>query len=479
MDTMTKLTILADAAKYDVACTSSGVNRPARTGFLGSAGTAGCCHSFTADGRCISLLKVLLTNVCTCDCAYCINRRSNDIPRACFTPRELAELTVAFYRRNYIEGLFLSSGVLRNPDYTMEQLIETVRILREEERFNGYVHVKTIPGSSPELVQRLGLLADRLSVNIELPSQSSLNLLAPEKGRSGIIKPMRLISEGIAQNREDRRLARRNYLRAVPARFAPAGQSTQLIVGATPETDQHILYLTSALYQKFSLKRVFYSAYLPINDSPLLPSLHAEVPLTREHRLYQADWLLRFYGFEVSELLPSGQPDLSLSLDPKAAWALRNLDRFPVEVNSAEYEDLLRVPGLGVRCAKRVVRARRAHRLGFDDLKNLGVSLKRAGWFITCNGRMADGFRADARAARASMEQSTRTSGTGRKGKRNLTQGQLSLFEAPSPHASDPMARIDARDRLLAAARSQPLRATVNTPDELPSTDPLLTEVAS
>ena len=477
MDVRTKLEILADAAKYDAACTSSGSERRGQAGALGTATSAGCCHSFTADGRCISLLKVLFTNYCICDCAYCVNRRSNDVPRAAFTPRELADLTIAFYRRNYIEGLFLSSGVIRNPDYTMEQLIEVVRILREEERFLGYIHVKAIPGASPELVQQLGALVDRISVNIELPSQDSLELLAPDKGKQDIVKPMGLIRDGIAQAAEDRQLARRNYLSTKVASFAPAGQSTQMIVGATPETDQHILYLTSALYKQFKLKRVFFSAYAPVNDDARLPSLDSDIPLTREHRLYQADWLLRFYGFEVEELLTPQDPDLDLMIDPKAAWALRNIGKFPLEINSASYEELLRVPGLGVVMAKKIVRARRQHRLTFDDLKALKMSLKRAGWFITCNGRMADGFRLDPARARAKLEDATRDTCAGRKLKRGMVKGQLSLFDAPGPMALDTMARPGHKDRVLEAARNQRLQATPVTPSGLPKADLLLKAV--
>ena len=467
MDVLQKLEVLAEAAKYDAACTSSGVERRGAKGSLGATSNAGCCHAFTADGRCISLLKVLLTNVCCYDCAYCVNRVSNDVPRAAFTPRELAELTIGFYRRNYIEGLFLSSGVLRSPDHTMELVIETVRILREEERFRGYIHAKAIPGCAPELTMRLGSLVDRLSVNIELPTQRSLGRLAPEKAQTSVIEPMRLIQAGIAENREDRRLARRNYLRHLPPAFAPAGQSTQLIVGATPETDRHILDLSEALYRKLELKRVFFSAYAPVNDDVRLPALGTEVPLTREHRLYQADWLLRFYGYRVGELFAPDQADLRLDIDPKAAWALRNFGLFPLEVNRASYEELLRVPGLGVRTARRIVRARRHGRLGFDDLKTLGLSLKRAGFFITCNGRMADGCSANLEAAYASMAASTRASGAGRKGRRGVLEGQLTLFDEGYQRARDPFSAAGHEDRLLDAARSQVLQAQPIRPQGL------------
>ncbi len=467
MDTMAKLEILSDAAKYDAACTSSGSDRAARRGMLGGASAAGCCHSFTADGRCISLLKVLFTNYCVCDCAYCVNRRSNDVPRAAFTPRELAQLTIGFYRRNYIEGLFLSSGVIRNPDYTMEQLVETIRILREEERFNGYIHVKAIPGASPELVELLGRLVDRISINIELPSQGSLELLAPQKRKLDIVKPMGLIRDGIEQASQDKRLAKRSYLGKAAPVFAPAGQSTQMIIGATPETDAHILGLTGVLYKQFKLKRVFFSAYAPVNDDPRLPSLQTEVPLTREHRLYQADWLLRFYGFEANELVEPGKDNLELGIDPKAAWALRNMGRFPVEVNKASYEELLRVPGIGVEGAKKIVRARRLHRLGFDDLKVFRISLKRAGWFLTCNGRMESSFAFDVVKARVSLENSVLKSGAGRKLKRNQARGQMQLFEAGSQNAKDVFAAEGHRDVLLESARrkkvvaSKPVRGQV------------------
>lgn len=355
MELLDKLAILSDAAKYDAACTSSGVRRGFRPGMIGntSSSIAGCCHSFSADGRCITLLKVLLSNACVYDCKYCVNRRSNDTRRAAFTPRELAELTIGFFRRNYIEGLFLSSGVLRDPDYTMEQMIRALRILREEYRFNGYIHAKAIPGAAPELVHQLGLLADRLSVNIELPSQQGLQALAPDKTREAILRPMGLIRDGAAQSKAE--LAK---YRHAPV-FAPAGQSTQLIVGATDDSDRHILHLTESLYRKYRLKRVFYSAYVPVVENSLLPSLDTKPPLLREHRLYQADWLLRFYGFQAAELLDDAHPDFDPRLDPKCNWALRHLDQFPVEVMRADLETLLRVPGIGPTSARRIVSARR------------------------------------------------------------------------------------------------------------------------
>lgn len=350
MELLEKLTILSDAAKYDAACTSSGLDRTARPGALGSTLAAGCCHSFSADGRCVTLLKVLMTNVCCYDCQYCVNRRSNDLPRAAFTPRELAELTIGFYRRNYIEGLFLSSAVLKSPDHTTEQMIEALRLIREDYGFAGYIHAKAIPGADPLLTYRLGLLADRLSVNIELPSEVSLQSLAPDKSRHSILAPMGQIRDGITQSKHE--LA---TLRSAP-RFAPAGQSTQMIIGATPESDLHILRLTEGLYEKYKLKRVFFSAYMPVSDSALLPARQDfKPPLLREHRLYQADWLLRFYHFKAAELLDEGCPDFNPLVDPKCSWALGHMEQFPVEVNTADYEMLLRVPGIGVTGARRIL----------------------------------------------------------------------------------------------------------------------------
>ena len=389
MDLLEKLTVLTDAAKYDAACTSSGVRRGFQPGKIGNttSSIAGCCHSFSADGRCITLLKVLMTNSCVYDCRYCVNRRSNDTRRAAFTPKELAELTIQFYRRNYIEGLFLSSGVLRSPDYTTEQMIEALRILRENYGFNGYIHAKAIPGTSPELVYRLGLLADRLSVNIELPSEQGLRSLAPDKSRSAILRPMGLIRDQARRSKSE--LAKYKH---APA-FTPAGQSTQLIVGATQDTDRHILHLTESLYAKYRLKRVFYSAYVPIVESSLLPSLDTKPPLLREHRLYQADWLLRFYGFRAEELLDEQHPDFNPRIDPKCFWAICHPEQFPVEIMRAEYETLLRVPGIGPVSARRIVSARRVSHLRYEDLSRLGVVLKRAQFFITCGGRMRSGLR--------------------------------------------------------------------------------------
>ena len=389
MELLDKLTILTDAAKYDAACTSSGVKRGFRKGMIGNttSSIAGCCHTFSADGRCVTLLKVLLTNRCVYDCKYCVNRRSNDTRRAMFTPRELAELTIQFYRRNYIEGLFLSSGVYRSPDETTELMIRALRILREEYRFNGYIHAKAIPGTSPVLVEQLGLLADRLSVNIELPSEAGLQTLAPDKTKQAILTPMRQIRERVSENKEE--LVKYRHA----PKFAPAGQSTQMIVGATGDSDLHILRLTQGLYDQYRLKRVFYSAYVPVVEHALLPSKDVKPPLLREHRLYQADWLLRFYGFRAEELLDEENLDFNPLVDPKCSWALAHLDFFPVEVNTADYETLLRVPGVGVTSAKRILYSRRAGRLHLDQLRKLGVVMKRAQYFLTASGKMTEGIR--------------------------------------------------------------------------------------
>lgn len=386
MDLMEKLEILSDAAKYDAACTSSGVDRKGEKGGIGSCIKAGICHSFASDGRCISLLKVLMTNSCVYDCKYCVNRRSNDVRRTAFTPRELAELTIQFYRRNYIEGLFLSSGILKNPDYTCERMIQALEILRGEYRFGGYIHAKAIPGADDRLIARLGLLADRMSVNIELPSQQSLGRLAPDKSKADILRPMGLIQTGIAENSSD--LVRYRHA----PKFAPAGQSTQMIIGATPDSDFQILRLTQGLYRKYGLKRVFFSAYMPVQEDALLPSLDTRPPLLREHRLYQADWLLRFYGFDASELLDEGHQSFNPLVDPKCNWAINHMDQFPVEVNRAPYEMLLRVPGVGVKSAQRIVAARRTSTLTFEGLKRIGVVLKRAQYFLLCSGKMAEGL---------------------------------------------------------------------------------------
>ena len=385
MDMYDKLTILTESAKYDVACTSSGSDRGGQPGKTGSTVGCGICHSFASDGRCISLLKVLMSNACINDCQYYVNRSSNDRPRASFTPRELADLTMAFYRRNYIEGLFLSSGVLKTPDYTMENMCKTLELLRGEYRFNGYIHVKTIPGASPELTTRLGLLADRMSINIELPSEQSLNLLAPDKPKAAILKPMGFIRDGIAQNKQEMVVYRH------APKFTPAGQSTQMIIGATPDSDYQILRLSESLYKKYSLKRVFYSAYIPVGNTSLIPTV-APPPLLREHRLYQSDWLLRFYGFKVDEILSEQHQTLDPLLDPKCNWAINHMDLYPVEINKAPYEQLLRVPGIGVISAKKIVAARRSTTLDFTHLKKLHVVLKRAQYFITCKGKYMYGL---------------------------------------------------------------------------------------
>lgn len=378
-----KLNILSDAAKYDVSCTSSGVERKGDGTGMGNCSKAGICHSFSADGRCISLLKILFTNECIYDCKYCINRASNDVVRTSFTPEEICTLTMEFYRRNYIEGLFLSSGILKSPDYTMELIYAALYRLRHVCNFQGYIHVKAIPGADPGLVQMTGFLADRMSVNVELPTAESLRLLAPHKSRKNILAPMRLVQNQITENKQEIRLYRN------APRFVPAGQSTQMIIGATPETDYQILNVAESLYKKFDLKRVFYSAFVPVNEDRNLPVLKDnQPPLLREHRLYQADWLLRFYHFEAHELLDEENPNFNILLDPKCCWALKHLEVFPIEINKADYRLLLRVPGIGYKSAARIVKARRLGVLQFEDLKKMGVALKRALYFITCAGRM-------------------------------------------------------------------------------------------
>ncbi len=378
---MEKLNILSDAAKYDVACTSSGTERGNQGKGVGNCAVGGICHSFSADGRCISLLKILFTNECIYNCRYCLNRSSNDVPRAAFTPQEVCDLTMGFYRRNYIEGLFLSSGILKSPSYTMELLYQTLYKLRHEYGFGGYIHVKAIPGADPRLIEAVGYLADRMSVNLELPTAEGLKRLAPSKSRARILTPMRQVQNRMEENKNELAL-----YRSAP-RFVPAGQSTQMIIGATPENDYQIVSVAESLYQKFALKRVFYSAFVRVNEDSLLPALPGGPPLLREHRLYQADWLLRYYGFRASELLSEEKPNFNVLLDPKCDWALRHLEQFPVEVNRADYMTLLRVPGIGVRSAQRIVKARRLGTLDFPDLKRMGVVLKRALYFITCRGR--------------------------------------------------------------------------------------------
>lgn len=382
MSLMEKLTILSDAAKYDVACTSSGIDRGGNGKSMGNCLAPGICHTFSADGRCVSLLKILFTNECVFNCSYCQNSCENDVKRASFTPEEVCTLTMEFYRRNYIEGLFLSSGVLVSPDYTMDLIYQTLYRLRYVCRFNGYIHVKAIPGADAALVEKTGFLADRMSINLELPTADSLKKLAPFKSRKTILKPMRLIQNGITANKHELMVVRN------APRFVPAGQSTQMIIGATPETDFQVMQVAEGLYQNFGLKRVFYSAFVNVNQNSALPMLPGGPPLLREHRLYQADWLLRFYGFTAGELLDERRPNFNVFLDPKCDWAVRHMGCFPVEVNQADYATLLRVPGIGVKSAQRILKARRSAPLDFPDLKKLGVVLKRAHFFITCRGRM-------------------------------------------------------------------------------------------
>ena len=378
-----KLSILSDAAKYDVACTSSGADRANDGTGIGNCVKSGICHSFSADGRCISLLKILFTNECIFDCKYCINRASNDVLRASFTPDEVCSLKIEFYRRNYIEGLFLSSGVLKSPNYTMGLLYQTIYKLRTEYRFQGYIHVKAIPGADPELIRQVGFYADRMSVNLELPTAEGLRKLAPHKNHKNILTPMRLVQNQMAENKYDLAVYRN------APRFVPAGQSTQMIIGATPENDFQILNVAESLYKKFELKRVFYSAFIHVNEDSNLPARVEEgPPLLREHRLYQADWLLRYYGFEAKELLSESNPNFNVLIDPKCNWALEHLEYFPVEINKADYSMLLRVPGIGYKSAARIVRARQMGKVDFEDLKKMGVVLKRALYFVTCNGKM-------------------------------------------------------------------------------------------
>ena len=381
MNIKEKLNILSAAAKYDVSCSSSGSKRKNTNKGLGDTATSGICHSFTTDGRCISLLKILLTNYCIYNCKYCINASSKDIPRAAFTPEEVVDLTINFYKRNYIEGLFLSSAIFKNPNYTMELLLSVVKKLRLEENFNGYIHLKAIPGADEALIKEAGKFVDRMSVNIELPSSSSLKLLAPQKTKENILAPMSIIKNSILENTDLKK-----NIKSTPL-FVPGGQSTQLIVGATPESDYKILNLSENLYNKFNLKRVYYSAYVPVvKNEKALPDI-THPPLVREHRLYQADWLLRFYGFKAKELLSNENENFDLNFDPKTSWALNNINNFPIEINKASYNELLRIPGVGVRSAQRILISRRVHSLSFEDLKKIGVVLKRAKYFITCKGK--------------------------------------------------------------------------------------------
>lgn len=376
-----KLKVLADAAKYDVSCSSSGSKRANKDKGLGDTNGMGICHSYTEDGRCISLLKILLTNVCIYDCAYCVSRKSNDIRREAFTVQEVVDLTINFYRRNYIEGLFLSSGIFKNADYTMERLVRIAKKLRLEERFNGYIHLKTIPGASDELMHEAGLYADRLSVNIELPTREGLKLLAPEKNREDMLNPMKYVRNTMLELSDDRK-----KIKSTP-KFVPAGQSTQMIIGATPETDLQIIQVAAHFYSKLSLKRVYYSGYVPVMEDNRLPSLESQVPMLRENRLYQTDWLMRFYGFKASEIVNDEYPNLDLEIDPKLSWALRNMHCFPVDINQADLHMILRIPGIGLHSARKIVAARKFGKLTPEKLQKLGIALNRARYFITCQGQ--------------------------------------------------------------------------------------------
>ena len=376
-----KLSILADAAKYDVSCSSSGSKRKNTGKGLGDSSGMGICHSYTQDGRCVSLLKILLTNHCIFDCAYCVTRKSNDIKRAAFKVQEVVDLTISFYRRNYIEGLFLSSGIFKSPDHTMERLIRVAKKLREEENFNGYIHLKSIPGASDELMREAGLYADRLSVNIEIPTKSGLKLLAPDKKHEDFMKPMEKVKNEIIQYKQESKL-----IKSTP-KYAPAGQSTQMIVGATGETDRDIMYSSAFFYKAYNMKRVYYSGYVPISTDPRLPALGSGVPMLRENRLYQTDWLMRFYGFDIRELLNNDFPSLDMDIDPKLSWALRNRHLFPVDINRAEKQLILRVPGIGLKSTHKILQARKFRKLNWDHLKKIGIAINRAKYFITCDSR--------------------------------------------------------------------------------------------
>ena len=413
-----KLQILADAAKYDVSCASSGSTRKNKNKGLGNSTGMGICHSYSEDGRCISLLKILLTNHCIYDCAYCVTRRSNDIKRAAFKIQEVVDLTINFYRRNYIEGLFLSSGIFKDPDYTMERLVRVAKKLRLEENFNGYIHLKSIPGASDELMYEAGLYADRLSVNVEIPTVSGLKLLAPEKDHKDFIRPMETVKREITKYREEKKV-----LKTAPA-YAPAGQSTQLIIGATGESDMEVMYSAEYYYKKFNLRRVYYSGYIPVSTDQRLPGLETQVPLLRENRLYQTDWLLRFYGFQLPEILSPTHPNLDMEVDPKLSWALRNLGQFPVDVNRADREMLLRVPGLGVKSANKILPARKFRKLNWDHLTKIGVALNRAKYFLLCDSR--DWIKQDLNAQIIKGRILQESSGKFRR----VHQNQLELFKA-------------------------------------------------
>jgi putative DNA modification/repair radical SAM protein len=375
-----KLQILADAAKYDVSCSSSGSNRKNTNKGLGDTGN-GICHTYTEDGRCVSLLKILLTNFCIYDCAYCVTRKSNDIRRTAFTVQEVVDLTINFYRRNYIEGLFLSSGIFKNADYTMERLVRIAKKLRLEHKFNGYIHLKSIPGASDELMHEAGLYADRLSVNIEMPTEQGLKLLAPDKNRKDMIQPMNYLKNEIIQNASEKKLFKKAPM------FTPAGQSSQMIIGATNESDKDIMFTANSLYKNFNLKRVYYSGYVPISEDNRLPAINSSVPVVRENRLYQADWLIRFYGFKVDELVNQANPHLDMDIDPKLGWALKHVDQFPIDINRADLQLILRVPGIGMASANKIVAARKFQKLNWENLKKIGVAINRAKYFIICSSR--------------------------------------------------------------------------------------------
>lgn len=415
-----KLSILADAAKYDVSCSSSGSKRSNNNKGLGDSDGTGICHTYTEDGRCVSLLKILLTNHCIFDCAYCVTRKSNDIKRAAFKVQEVVDLTINFYRRNYIEGLFLSSGIFRDADYTMERLIAVAKKLREEENFNGYIHLKSIPGASDELMREAGLYADRLSVNIEIPSEKGLKLLAPEKNRADFIKPMQKVTNEIIQYKNERKLIKNTPI------YAPAGQSTQMIVGASGESDAQIMHTSAYFYKKFNLKRVYYSGYVPISYDERLPSIGTDVPILRENRLYQTDWLLRFYGFDVREILNEKHPNLDTDIDPKLSWALRNLDQFPVDVNRAEPRMLARIPGLGMKSVHKITNARRYRKLNWENLKLIGVALNRAKYFMTCDSRSFESKDRTAAQIKGLILQESNSKFS------NTYSNQLNLFQTPT-----------------------------------------------
>ncbi|APG60255.1 putative DNA modification/repair radical SAM protein [Christiangramia salexigens] len=411
-----KLNILADAAKYDVSCSSSGSKRTNKTKGLGDSSGMGICHSYTEDGRCVSLLKILLTNHCIFDCAYCVTRKSNDIKRAAFKVQEVVDLTISFYRRNYIEGLFLSSGIFKSPDHTMERLIRVAKKLRTEENFNGYIHLKSIPGASDELMREAGLYADRLSVNIEIPTKSGLKLLAPDKKHEDFMKPMEKVKNEIIQYKSESRL-----IKSTP-KYAPAGQSTQMIVGATGESDRDIMYSSAFFYKKYNMKRVYYSGYVPISHDPRLPALGTEVPMLRENRLYQTDWLMRFYGFDVRELLNENHKHLDMEIDPKLSWALRNRSLFPVDINKCDKQILLRVPGIGLKSVSKIIRARKHRKLNWEHLAKIGIAMNRAKYFITCDSREKELRDLSSENLKSIIIQNSRSKF------RTYTSSQLSLF---------------------------------------------------